>query len=317
MRRFWWVNHKQTVRQEVGGGYLWSPKQEANGSRSQFYENMREAAPGEMVISFAHSHINSIGVITNYALRAPKPEEFGKVGSYWGAEGWLLPVDWHPVPAPVRPKDILSTIRPFLPDKYSPIHPETGNGNQKAYLAEINKSLFDAIIKSGRFQIPDVSAASSSRPELIESIEDAIQEKIEGDVTLDDTEKKQSIKARIGQGKFRKNVFEVEKRCRLTHIDNPTLLKASHIKPWRVCETAGERLDGCNGLLLAPHVDHLFDLGFITFSDDGMVLISPKLPTHDLQRLGLNEVCKSSIGSFTDKQKKYLTYHREVIFLRG
>ena len=27
---FWWVNHKQTYRQETDGGYLWSPKAKAN-----------------------------------------------------------------------------------------------------------------------------------------------------------------------------------------------------------------------------------------------------------------------------------------------
>ena len=40
--RFWWVNHKQTARQELTGGYLWSPKTEARGTRSQFYDNMRK-----------------------------------------------------------------------------------------------------------------------------------------------------------------------------------------------------------------------------------------------------------------------------------
>jgi hypothetical protein len=30
---------------------------------------------------------------------------------------------------------------------------------------------------------------------------------------------------------------------------NHTLLIASHIKPWRLCKSAEERLDGANGLL--------------------------------------------------------------------
>jgi putative restriction endonuclease len=316
MQRFWWVNHKQTVRQEVGGGYLWSPKKEANGARSQFYDNMREAAPGDMVISFAHSHINFIGVITNYALSAPKPEEFGNVGSYWEAEGWLLPVDWQPVPAPVKPKDLLSEIQSLLPDKYSPINPYTGNGNQKAYLAEINKNLFDVIVDRGAFNIPNIAAASSSRPALIEIIEDATEEAIENDASLNKTEKEQLIKARVGQGDFRKNVFKVEGRCRVTGIDNPALLRASHIKPWRACVSAIERLDGFNGLLLAPHVDHLFDLGFLSFSDDGAVKISPRLPLSDLKKLGLELLCKNLTGPFAEKQRIYLAYHRDTVFLR-
>ena len=38
--RYWWVNQNQTYRQEVKGGYLWSPKRTANGARNPFYEFM-------------------------------------------------------------------------------------------------------------------------------------------------------------------------------------------------------------------------------------------------------------------------------------
>jgi hypothetical protein len=31
--RYWWVNQNQTFRQEIAGGYLWSPKRNANGAR--------------------------------------------------------------------------------------------------------------------------------------------------------------------------------------------------------------------------------------------------------------------------------------------
>lgn len=315
MQRFWWVNHKQTVKQEIAGGYLWSPKKEANGARSQFYENMREAAPGDMVISFAHSHVSSIGIVNDYAISAPKPEEFGNVGQYWEIEGWLLPVSWYPVPAPIKPKDLLSTIRPYLPNKYSPINAENGNGNQKAYLAEITKELFNIIIDQGKFRIPVFEINSSSRQTIIEALESTAQEIIENDPSLNRTEKEQVIKARIGQGIFRKNVIEVEGQCRITGITNSMLLKASHIKPWRACPSADERLDGHNGLLLAPHVDHLFDLGLISFSDTGHILISPRLPLSDLQKLGLETLCKNVTAPFKEKQQYYLAYHRDFVFL--
>lgn len=51
--RYWWVNQNQTYRQEVRGGYLWSPKRKANGSRNPFYDFMREVAPRDVVFSFA------------------------------------------------------------------------------------------------------------------------------------------------------------------------------------------------------------------------------------------------------------------------
>jgi hypothetical protein len=36
--RYWWVNQNQTFRQEIEGGYLWSPKRNKNGHRNPFYE---------------------------------------------------------------------------------------------------------------------------------------------------------------------------------------------------------------------------------------------------------------------------------------
>jgi len=49
--RYWWVNQNQTFRQEIAGGYLWSPKRNANGARNPFYESMREVSPGDLIFS--------------------------------------------------------------------------------------------------------------------------------------------------------------------------------------------------------------------------------------------------------------------------
>src|SRR5687768_1513924 len=73
------------------------------------------------------------------------------------------------------------------------------------------------------------------------------------------TFREQLVRARRGQGVFRANVLLREESCRVTHVSEPRHLKASHIKPWRDA-TDAERLDGANGLLLSPHIDHLFDV---------------------------------------------------------
>ena len=51
-------------------------------------------------------------------------------------------------------------------------------------------------------------------------------------------------------------------------------LIASHVQPWRDSNNE-ERLDGENGLLLTPTVDHLFDKGFISFENTGQLIVSP------------------------------------------
>jgi len=85
--RYWWVNQNQTYRAEVRGSFMWSPKQNANGARNQFYENMREVSPGDVVFSFCDTRIKALGVVTGGAQTGPKPD-FGAAGSNWSREGW-------------------------------------------------------------------------------------------------------------------------------------------------------------------------------------------------------------------------------------
>ena len=79
--RYWWVNQNQTYRHEIRGGFLWSPKRNANGARNPFYESMREVAPGDLIFSFADTRIIlAVGVAQSYSWESPKPDEFGTAG---------------------------------------------------------------------------------------------------------------------------------------------------------------------------------------------------------------------------------------------
>ncbi len=93
------------------------------------------------------------------------------------------------------------------------------------------------------------------------------------------------------------------------NVSNPDHLSASHIKPWKESSDA-EKLDGSNGLLLAPHVDHLFDRGFISFSDSGDLLISTRLSDAVLKAWGI--VADTNVGAFTEKQQAYFSCHRTI-----
>jgi putative restriction endonuclease len=86
----------------------------------------------------------------------------------------------------------------------------------------------------------------------------------------------------------------------------------SHIKPWRDSENA-ERLDGENGLLLTPSIDHLFDRGFISFKNDGAVLISPVADERSLKRMGVE--AGMGAGELSRGQRGYLEFHRDEMFL--
>ena len=110
----------------------------------------------------------------------------------------------------------------------------------------------------------DLCLAESGQPEAFELAEDLLALQHMG---VSDTERDVLAKARIGQGKFRRLVTEawgLGESCALTGIAIPELLIASHIKPWRESNNE-ERLDPANGLLLATHIDKLFDQFLVSF----------------------------------------------------
>jgi hypothetical protein len=73
-----------------------------------------------------------------------------------------------------------------------------------------------------------------------------------------------------------------------------------------------EKLDGFNGLLLSPHLDHHFDRGYFSFSDDEDLVVSRALNPAVLQRWGLAQPV--NVGAFETEQRVYLAYHRQEAF---
>jgi hypothetical protein len=160
------------------------------------------------------------------------------------------------------------------------------------------------------------AAAGSGREQIVRAVEDGIESAIGANPELRATEKDHLVKARRGQGLFRENVLAFEKQCRISGVMEPQFLIASHIKPWRVA-TNEERLDGENGLLLSPNSDLLFDRGFISFDDDGALLISPIADKECLHRMGIPIDIAVNVGEFSTKQREYLAFHRRNVFLEA
>jgi hypothetical protein len=77
------------------------------------------------------------------------------------------------------------------------------------------------------------------------------------------------------------------------------------------------RLDGEDGLLLTPSMDHLFDRGFISFDNDGQTIISPVAHPDSLRRMGLDPQHPPRGGAFSSGQKYFLEYHRDNVLLRS
>ncbi|PNY75670.1 HNH endonuclease [Stenotrophomonas pavanii] len=141
-------------------------------------------------------------------------------------------------------------------------------------------------------------------------------EQAEIEAAIDDvgaTSARRETEVRTKQRLFRERLIGVEKGCRLTGIEDLRFLRASHIKPW-ADSTHSERVDGENGLLLAPHADMLFDRGWISFSSNGRLLVSSSLPSDVQARIGLKLYASLRCGVFSAKQLSFLEFHRDVVF---
>lgn len=320
--RFWWVNQNQTYKQEVLGGYLWSPKTKANGARNPFYEFMREVSPGDIIFSFCDTEIKAIGIAQSNAYEAPKPLEFGNVGAYWDLVGWRVEVNFSKLTAPIKPATHIDLLRPYLAEKYAPLR-SNGYGQQSTYLTQLSDSLgrllVDLVGTEGRMivQAARVEDFSLCAPNIGQVIWEEHQlSAVRSDEHLMETEKQSIVLARRGQGLFRQRVSSVERACRVTKVSQPEYLRASHSKPWRDSSNE-ERLDGENGLLLTPDVDLLFDRGFLSFKDNGDVLVSPIADRISMEKMGLSAALLRNVGSFSEGQKRFLQFHREKIFLEA
>jgi len=158
-----------------------------------------------------------------------------------------------------------------------------------------------------QWQAVVAAAGLSSRARIESDIEE-----LRNRQDLAPTQKEALIQARRGQGKFRQELMQYWGSCAIVGCAMPSVLRASHIKPWNK-STDVERLDVANGLLLIANLDALFNDGLITFDDDGQMLVSSELTQNDRTILQLEGRLRKKP---TAKQRSYLKFHRENEFLR-
>ena len=145
-------------------------------------------------------------------------------------------------------------------ETFSPLR-VTGDGLQHVYLTSISEALAQVVI--GLAGESAAFGAAASRDSTDIWVERELSGQLEWEVVVQrhileedipSTTRQALVQARVGQGLFKDRVSQLERKCRLTFVDNPAHLVGSHIKPWRE-STNEERLHGANGLLLTPTAD--------------------------------------------------------------
>jgi hypothetical protein len=198
-----------------------------------------------------------------------------------------------------------------LKDKHKGIFKEFSI-QEAIQLLEQQSSDFSLVIQSLlRYYQENNGGLETEHPKTDEYIDlESIVTVVTDTVEVTETDKEQVIKSRIGQSTFKKALLDIEQKCRLCGIRDKSFLVASHIKPWSKSNHQ-ERLDVNNGLLLCPNHDSLFDKGYISFEDDGIIMISDRLDEATKVFLNINESMNIRMNQ---SQQQYVKWHREYTF---
>ncbi|SNU06661.1 HNH endonuclease [Lachnospiraceae bacterium] len=165
----------------------------------------------------------------------------------------------------------------------------------------------DWLWKSGR-TIKDCNIKKYSMEEAINEA-DSINE-IVNSIGLVGSDKEAVVKQRINQSLFREKLLSRYSKCCLCGVSDQRFLIASHIKPWSLASPE-ERVDIDNGFLFCPNHDKAFDKGFISFDDEGNIIISDKIDSVNRVFLNVREDMRLKL---TEGNRKYLKFHRSGIF---
>lgn len=192
----------------------------------------------------------------------------------------------------------------------------------RAFLDEGGRAVTDITLPNGSVAAFETALASAHLAvrrlfELSRSLPsaplDRFQEKLR---TLPSTtEVERLIKQRIGQDIFREALMDFwSGRCAITGLDQPELLRASHMKPWADCADDAERLDPHNGLLLAAHWDLAFDAGLVTFENDGTLRLSARLTQPAKSMLISDPLNPPHLTALRSGHLPFLCHHRQFVW---
>lgn len=288
---YWWVSQNRTHKQERDGGYLWAPKSGSGGVVFTHWSNMTLVCPGDVIFSYAQQSIGAVGVASTSAYDAPQPEEFENA---WDADGRKIDVVYRTISPSVRLDTFVEDLVPLLPTRNSPITSQ--KKGVQGYLFAIP---------------PKAGQLICERLDFVTPVEQLVVDTLTQTVP-DETVREALVKARIGQGRWRSDLMKHwAGRCAVTGLEVETLLRASHIKPWRDSDNR-ERLDVFNGFMLGPAYDAAFDAGLISFENNGSILVSPILPANQVLAAGISHTAK--LSTLVDAHRGYLAHHRESVF---
>lgn len=312
MEKYWIVGLGNTYKIATSESFLWAPNFTKAGKKNAGYENMEVAQIGDLVFSCVDQHIKDIGIVVqkSYPMQTPSYHAFDK----WAdMNGRAIKVDWYTPKKGIFLKDYISSIKKIssYPSPFAESALDTLRLKQQ-YLIEISNEYANFLFN----KLSVENGINDIKLELNKLLLNKVAQEDTRQIP-EHTSKNALVKVRTAQLLFSKNLSKIEKGCRVTNTlydfskVRDRYLISSHIKPWSEC-TKEQRVDGNNGLFLAPHIDYLFDRYLISFKKDGTMLISEIIKNDAIFEKW--NIIEKNVGNFSNEQDYYLEYHRQQFF---
>ena len=296
--KFFVVFQGDTYEEERDLSCLWAPKLDKRGGEQHHHKRLLDINIGDRVIHLKDRKIMAISTAIRKAYDAECPREFKRQN--FSSDGRMVDLELTELDDQINVNDIFDKIRDYLPEKYSPFIKHNGKGNQ-GYLFEISANIFNIILDTDFDDQSTNSNNANKEPQA---------PKGESTVNSISVNRRSSAHQQYFKNQLL-NHWGI--KCVLTGITNKDLLIGAHIKPWTKSNEI-EKIDKFNGLPLTPNADKLFELGYISFDNNGNILISNSIDEEDLKSLGINTKTKLNISS---EHTKYLEYHRTNKFKKS
>lgn len=298
MTNYYWVNQGDTYKEELRAGCLWAPNTNSKGAKLSHWETMDLLTPGDIVFNYSKGYLMGFAVVNSTAVPILKP--FGAGTDYSPSQGGRIVFCTYKTAATAVTFNQISSdilLKNQLSSGTNPVLTNMGKVAQK-YLCPISESaatllanlLGEVLLTEG---IEETSAFTKAAKSIAATTVKAI------------------VDARLGQGKFRRDLEEVfGNACPITNLSISPLLRASHIKPWAT-STNFERLDPENGILLAAGIDAAFDRGYVSFNPtNGTLVTKLGITAVQLTHLGVPADATLPERFLTPGRKKYLQEHQ-------
>jgi putative restriction endonuclease len=295
---FYWVNVGTSFKEVETYSFLWAPAYTLNKNNTKIvnagWKHVPNVKEGDIVFCYTQGRLIYCGKAKADAYAAPRPSN--RSFKEWVSEGFKVEIDLQVLTVPIQTEDFSADFVALYNHKTKP------------------KLFASNGVPSQQYMVSMPDSAGVFLLDLIDDFNFSLDTETDNQTTSTKSVKKTTqetlVKARVGQGKFRKEVLDLwDAKCPITNTAIVPLLVASHIQPWQLSSDA-ERLDPYNGLPLSPNIDKLFDKGLISFNDVGELIYRGDFDVQELRNLGVPE--NAQLNKVYDKNLKYLREHRRL-----